>query len=107
MFVRFPDLLAIRVSFASTQIISRPAARSVPPIITGSPEGLSIPRNLSSGATTSGLFDAPAYSPISQTVGPLTIPPFANGIAPIACTIAVAAVTNTEAIPNPANGIKA
>ena len=32
--------------------------------------GFSIPRSLSSGATTSGLFDAPAYSPNRPNVGP-------------------------------------
>ncbi len=78
MFVFLPDLLAIRVSFARTHTMSRPDAFSVPPIITGWPAGLSMPRSLSSGATTSGLFDAPAYSPISPTVGPLTMPPSAN-----------------------------
>src|SRR5699024_7062553 len=38
--------------------------------------------SLLSGAITSGLLDAPGYSPINPNVGPLTIPPSANfGIA--------------------------
>ena len=38
--------------------------------------------NLSKGATTSGFDLAPGYSPINPIVGPLTIPPLANGVAP-------------------------
>lgn len=105
MLVRRPDLLDMRVSLANTQTMSRPDARSVPPIIVGCPAGLIMLRNLSNGATTSGLLDAPAYSPMRPRVGPLTIPPSANGVAPIAATIVFAIVIKPVAIPNPAKGI--
>ena len=64
------------------------------------------PLSFDSGATTSGLVFAPAYSPTFASVGPETIPPEAQPKAPFInepkppFTIALVPPVNIDKIPN-------
>lgn len=52
-----------------------------------------------SGAITSGLLPAPAYSPTRASVGPEATPPSASAGIPAAVTVAIIAATKPAAIP--------
>ena len=68
-------------------------------------DGSIMERNLSNGATTSGLWLAPAYSPNMPNVGPNAKAPFSYFGMPAAIIMACWAAIMPDAMAVPANGM--